>query len=154
LESAAGQFSEGARELRVRLLGEATAVEELGNILILRRGGQIIHGSNIKIKDVAKVEDGLSDIRRIARYEGQPTVSLRISKQRGTNEVDVAKAIQSQMNILAKDFPEGFGYRVNVDFTKSTEATVKLTQEGSRKCKPHHHFQLLINIPVKLPQSS
>jgi hypothetical protein len=25
---------------------------------------------------------------------------------------------------------------------------------GSRKCKPHHHFQLLINIPVKLPQSS
>ncbi|HYX34900.1 MAG TPA: efflux RND transporter permease subunit [Oligoflexus sp.] len=129
LESAAGQFSSGDRELRVRWLGEASAVEEVGDILILRRGGQIIHGSNIKIKDVATVEDGLSDIRRIARYEGQPTVSLRISKQRGTNEVDVSKAIQDRMKELSKDFPEGIGYRVNVDFTKSTQATVELTIE-------------------------
>jgi hydrophobe/amphiphile efflux-1 (HAE1) family protein len=129
LESAAGQFTEGERELRVRWLGEASAVEEVGNILILRRGGQIIHGSEIRIKDVAKVEDGLSDIRRIARYDGQPTVSLRISKQRGTNEVDVSQAIQDRMQDLAKDFPEGIGYRVNVDFTRSTKSTVDLTME-------------------------
>ena len=129
LESAAGQFTEGVRELRVRWLGEATAVEEVGNILILRRGGQIIHGSEIRIKDVAKVEDGLSDIRRLARFEGQPTVSLRISKQRGTNEVVVSQAIQDRMKELSKDFPEGIGYRVNVDFTRSTKSTVDLTIE-------------------------
>jgi hydrophobe/amphiphile efflux-1 (HAE1) family protein len=129
LESAAGQFTEGDRELRVRWLGEATAVEEVGNILILRRGGQIIHGSEIRIKDVAKVEDGLSDIRRVARYEGKPTISLRISKQRGTNEVDVSEALQEKMKQLSKDFPQGVGYRVNVDFTRSTKSTVELTME-------------------------
>ncbi|WP_141734588.1 efflux RND transporter permease subunit [Oligoflexus tunisiensis] len=129
LESAAGQFSEADRELRVRWLGEATAVEDVGEILILRRGGQIIHGSNIRIKDVATVEDGLSDIRRVARYEGKPTVSLRISKQRGTNEVVVSETLQKQMDILAKDFPEGIKHRVNVDFTRSTKATVDLTME-------------------------
>jgi hydrophobe/amphiphile efflux-1 (HAE1) family protein len=129
LESAAGQFTEGDRELRVRWLGEATAVEELGNILILRRGGQIIHGSEIRIKDVAQVEDGLSDIRRLARYEGKPTISLRISKQRGTNEVDVSEALQQRLQELSKDFPQGIGYRVNVDFTRSTKSTVELTME-------------------------
>jgi hydrophobe/amphiphile efflux-1 (HAE1) family protein len=129
LESAAGQFTEGERELRVRWLGEATAVEEVGNILVLRRGGQIIHGSEIRIKDVAKVEDGLSDIRRVARYEGKPTISLRISKQRGTNEVDVSEALQERMKELSKDFPQGIGYRVNVDFTRSTKSTVELTME-------------------------
>lgn len=40
LESATGQFTEGARELRVRWLGEAGTVEEVGNIQILNRGGQ------------------------------------------------------------------------------------------------------------------
>jgi hydrophobe/amphiphile efflux-1 (HAE1) family protein len=129
LESAAGQFTEGDRELRVRWLGEATAVEEVGDILILRRGGQIIHGSEIRIRDVAKVEDGLSDIRRVARYEGQPTLSLRISKQRGTNEVDVSEALQKRMKELSKNFPEGIGYRVNVDFTRPTKSTVDLTME-------------------------
>jgi hydrophobe/amphiphile efflux-1 (HAE1) family protein len=129
LESAAGQFSEADRELRVRWLGEATEVKDVGEILILRRGGQIIHGSNIRIKDVAKVEDGLSDIRRVARYEGKPTISLRISKQRGTNEVEVSQTIQDEMEVLAKNFPEGIKHRVNVDFTRSTKATVDLTME-------------------------
>ncbi|HET9240833.1 MAG TPA: efflux RND transporter permease subunit [Oligoflexus sp.] len=129
LESAAGQFTEGDRELRVRWLGEATAVEEVGNILILRRGGQIIHGSEIRIRDVAKVEDGLSDIRRVARYEGKPTISLRISKQRGTNEVEVSEALQERLKELSQDFPQGIGYRVNVDFTRSTKSTVELTME-------------------------
>ncbi len=129
LENAAGQYSEGDRELRVRWMGEASAVGEVGDILILRRGGQIIHNSQIRVKDVAKVEDGLSDIRRLARFQGKPTVTLRISKQRGTNEVDVAKEVQKKLEVLAKDFPKGYGYRVNVDFTRSTEATVNLTIE-------------------------
>jgi hydrophobe/amphiphile efflux-1 (HAE1) family protein len=129
LENAAGQFTEGSRELRVRWLGEAGAVDEVGNILILRRGGQVIHNSSIRIKDVATVEDGLTDVRRIARFDGKPTISLRISKQRGTNEVDVSQAIQKRMDELVKDFPKGYGYRVNVDFTRSTKATVDLTIE-------------------------
>lgn len=128
-ENAVGQFTEASRELRVRWLGEAADIKQLGEILILRRGSQVIHDSQIRIKDVASVEDGLSDIRRIARFEGKPAISLRISKQRGTNEVDVSQAIQQQLERLTKEFPKGYGYRINVDFTKSTKATVDLTVE-------------------------
>jgi hydrophobe/amphiphile efflux-1 (HAE1) family protein len=129
LESAAGQFATGDRELRVRWLGEAEDTAEVGEIRVLRRGGQVIHNSQIRVKDVATVEDGLSDIRRLARFEGKQTVALRISKQRGTNEVAVAEAIQKKMAELKPSFPEGFGYRVNVDFTRSTRSTVDLTIE-------------------------
>ncbi|MCX6129527.1 MAG: efflux RND transporter permease subunit, partial [Proteobacteria bacterium] len=128
-ENAVGQFTEASRELRVRWLGEAADIKQLGEILILRRASQVIHDSQIRIKDVASVEDGLSDIRRIARFEGKPAISLRISKQRGTNEVDVSQAIQQQLERLTKEFPKGYGYRINVDFTKSTKATVDLTVE-------------------------
>jgi hydrophobe/amphiphile efflux-1 (HAE1) family protein len=129
LESAAGQFSEGERELRVRWLGEVTQVKDVENILILRRGGQLISQSNIRIKDVARVEDGLSDIRRLARYQGMQTVAIRIQKQRGTNEVEVARAVKEKLASIKDSFPEGYNYRINVDFTRATEATVKLTTE-------------------------
>lgn len=129
LESAAGQFSEGGRELRVRWLGEATNVEDVENILILRRGGQLISQASIRIKDVARVEDGLSDVRRQARYMDKENVAIRIMKQRGTNEVEVANTVKKKLEEIKVSFPEGFNYRVGVDFTRSTEATVNLTTE-------------------------
>jgi hydrophobe/amphiphile efflux-1 (HAE1) family protein len=129
IESAAGQFSEGKRELRVRWLGEATNVDEVGDIRILRRGGQIIHNKVIRIKDVSRVEDGLSDIRRLARVDGRQAVNIQVRKQRGTNEVEIAKAVQKRLVELKERFPKGYDYRVNVDFTRSTDSTVKLNIE-------------------------
>jgi hydrophobe/amphiphile efflux-1 (HAE1) family protein len=129
VESAAGQFSEGKRELRVRWLGEASAVGEVGDIRILRRGGQFIHNGRIHVKDVATVEDGLSDIRRIVRVDGKQAIGIQVRKQRGTNEVDVAKAVREKLEQIKDRFPPSYEYRVNVDFTRSTEATVDLTIE-------------------------
>lgn len=129
VESAAGQFVRGQRELRVRWLGEGISPEEIGNIQILRRGGQLVHNKIIRVKDVSTVEDGLSDIRRIARIGGNPAVNVGIKKQRGTNEVEVAKAVRARLAELKDRFPEGYNYRVNVDFTSSTESTVNLTIE-------------------------
>ncbi len=129
LESAAGQFVQGKQELRVRWLGEGTSPEEVGEIMILRRSGGMIHNRAIRIKDVAKVEDGLSDIRRLTRVDGKPAVNLSIKKQRGTNEVEVAKAVRKKLEEIKPRFPEGFNYRINVDMTRSTESTVNLTME-------------------------
>lgn len=129
LESAAGQFTEGERELRVRWLGEAVSVQEVENIQILRRGGQRIIDQAFFIKDVARVEDGLSDIRRLARVEGKQAVGIQIRKQRGTNEVVVAQAVREKLASIKDRFPKDYEYRINVDFTRPTDATVSLTLE-------------------------
>ena len=129
LESAAGQFSQDKRELRVRWLGEAIDPEEVGNIRILRRGGQTITNGEFRIKDLARVEDGLSDIRRMARVDGKQALAIQIRKQRGTNEVEISKNIRNKLEEIKDRFPEGYGYVINVDYTRSTEATVSLTLE-------------------------
>ncbi len=129
VESAAGQFSEGKRELRLRWLGEAASLEQVENLPILRRGGSRIIDRQYRIKDVAKVEDGLSDIRRVARIAGQEAVAISVRKQRGTNEVKVAEAVQARMSEMQQRFPEGMKYRVNIDFTRSAKATIELTWE-------------------------
>lgn len=130
MESSAGQFVEGDRELRLRWMGEAMTPDQVGEIRILKRGGQSISNNVvIRVKDVSQVESGLSDIRRIARIDGTPAVALMVRKQKGSNEVSVAEALQKKLADIKPSFPEGYNYRVTVNFTKSTKATVELTKE-------------------------
>jgi hydrophobe/amphiphile efflux-1 (HAE1) family protein len=127
IESAAGQYVDGKREIRVRYLGEALKVEDIANFPILKRGGQLIQDKIFHIKDVANVVDGLADIRRVARVDGKTAVSIQIRKQRGVNEVEVANAVLKKLDEIK--YPEGIRYQVNVNSTASTKATVDLTIE-------------------------
>ena len=127
LESAAGQFSDGKQEIRVRYLGEAKTVEEIANFPIQRRGGQLIQDRIFHIKDVADVKDSLADIRRVARVDNQTAIMFRIFKQRGTNEVAVADSVIKKLGEIK--YPDGMKYRINVNFTESTKGTVNLTIE-------------------------
>jgi multidrug efflux pump subunit AcrB len=114
----------------VRWLGEATSPEALGDIQILRRAGGIIHDAVIRIKDVAVVEDGLSDIRRLARVNSKDAISIGIRKMRGGNEVNLAKAVAAKVEELKPLLAEkGYDLRINVDFTRPTEAVVKTAYE-------------------------
>jgi hydrophobe/amphiphile efflux-1 (HAE1) family protein len=129
VESAAGQYTQANRELRVRWLGEASNLEEIRNIRILKRGSDKIFNKNIYIKDIAVVQDGLSDVTRLFRVSGQQAIGMLIRKQRGTNEVEVAHSVIKKLDEIKANFPKGLKYRVIVDYTKSTDATVHLTIE-------------------------
>jgi hydrophobe/amphiphile efflux-1 (HAE1) family protein len=129
IEAAAGQFVEKDRELRVRWLGEAYNVEEFKKLRILRRGGSTIQDAVYRIGDVATVEDGLSDIRRMARTDGQNALSIAVKKQRGANEVDLAAEVIKKVEEVKKNLPEGYDLSVRIDFTKSTRAVVHTTME-------------------------
>ncbi len=129
VEAAAGQYVEGERELRVRWLGEAYDVETFKNLRILKRGGATIQDAVYRIRDVAYVEDGLSDIRRLARVGGDPAISFSIRKQRGANEVELAERVIAKVEELKETLPEGYELLARVNFTKSTEAVVATTVE-------------------------
>ncbi|MBY0315387.1 MAG: efflux RND transporter permease subunit [Bdellovibrionales bacterium] len=129
IESSAGQFVEGDRELRVRWMGEASSVDEVRKLRILRRGNALIQDTAYTIGDVAAVEDGLSDVRRRATVGGLEALSISVKKQRGANEVSVANAVVAKMKELESQLPEGYHLRVNADFTLSTRAVVHSTFE-------------------------
>lgn len=126
-ESAAGNVNTGSVEMRARWMGEAATAEDFGNLQILKRGGQQIQDRVYKLKDVARIEDGLSDIRRVARVNGQEAISITIQKARGSNEVLVAKSVRDKIEKLQAELPEGYKLRQVVDFTTSTEAVVETT---------------------------
>jgi hydrophobe/amphiphile efflux-1 (HAE1) family protein len=116
-EVPAGYIDSGANEMNVRVTGEAASVKEFGSIIIPGRKGQPLW-KRFSISDVGFVEDGLADIRRISRAMGTPTISFGIRKQRGTNAVEVAKAVKLKLEEMRKYLPEGLKLEVRFDTTK------------------------------------
>ena len=122
-ELPAGQLSLGSKEYDVRTLGELKTAKEFGHIVINRRGGQPVY-TRILLNQVAEIEDGLGDIRRISRANGERAVGLGIRKQRGSNTVAVAHAVKDRMREVRKQLPEGMQIDVNFDSTKFIEDSV------------------------------
>lgn len=123
-ELPAGRIETQRKEYNVRSMGEASSVEEFGNIRIPTRAGQPIH-TPIFLKDVAWIEDGLADVRRIARIMGRPAVGLGIKKQRGANEVEVARRVIEKMEKLKKGLPPAIEMGVNFNRTRFVEESIQ-----------------------------
>src|SRR5690606_14457808 len=96
LEVPAGIFENPLDEYNVRMLGEATDVDEFAKLSINQRGGAPNY-SPIPLSAVARIEDGTEDVRRIVRVNGIPSIGLGIRKVRGSNAVDVAEGIKKRM---------------------------------------------------------
>ncbi|MBI3332986.1 MAG: efflux RND transporter permease subunit, partial [Candidatus Omnitrophica bacterium] len=123
-EMPAGRIETGRQEYNVRAMGEAASPEEFGDIIISRRGGQPVY-KPITLKEVATVEDGLADIRRIARIMGNPAVGLGIKKQRGANEVAVAHKVLKKMEEIKRELPKGIEIGVNFNRTRFIEESIR-----------------------------
>ncbi len=122
-EVPAGRIETGTQELNVRVLGEAANVQEFARLVIPSRSGAPIYRT-IRIGDVATIEDGLADVRRISRANGKSVVGLGIRKQRGANAVEVAKAVRARMEEIKKDLPEGLELGVNFDSTRFVSQSI------------------------------
>ncbi|MBL8022006.1 MAG: efflux RND transporter permease subunit [Leptospirales bacterium] len=124
LEQPAGLIENPVKQYNVRSLGEAPTSKAFGDLPILYRGGQPIFDTLIRIRDVARVEDGLDDRYRISRFNGRSAVGIGIIKQRGTNAIDVARAAKKRMAELEKTLPEGYHLGVAFDSTRFIEESI------------------------------
>ncbi len=104
-------------------MGEAKTPEDFGNILITQRAGKPVYVP-IYLKDVARIEDGLDDIRRISRVNGKQAVGLGIKKQSGSNEVAVAHAVKARLKEVQKTLPPDIQGQVVFDRTRFIEDSI------------------------------
>jgi HAE1 family hydrophobic/amphiphilic exporter-1 len=119
-EMPAGYLSTDKKEWNLRVMGEAQSVEDLRNLIISDRAGRPIY-SPFRLKDIAEVEDNLSDPRGISRVGGRTAVGLGILKQRNANAVEVGKLVKKKVEELQKTLPEGMALELNFDGTQFIE---------------------------------
>ena len=97
-----GRVEGNDREFTVRTLGELVEPEQYANLIITE-----IAGSPIRLRDVARVEIGPEDDRKLVRFNRVPAVALGIVKQSKANTLSVADAVKAEMVQLADELPSG-----------------------------------------------
>ena len=80
-----------------------TSTEEFGNILLKVN----TDGSQVRLRDVAKIELGGENYEIIARYNGKPASGIGIKLATGANALDTAAAVKAQLAQLEPFFPAG-----------------------------------------------
>ncbi len=115
-----GYFDSGSKETNLRVMSEAYTPKQFEDIIIPTRDGTPIW-AQIHVRDVARVEEGLADIRRISRLNGESALGLGIIKQRGSNAVAVGRAIKNRLQVLSTFVPSGMKVQPVVDSTKFIE---------------------------------
>ncbi len=119
-EVPAGRIEGSEREMNVRAQGEAIDVASFRELVVEYRSG-----APVRLKDVAVVEDGLEDRRRVGRAMGEPAVGFGITKLRGANAVQVGRDVKAKMELMRKQMPEGLRLEVNWDTTTFIERSIR-----------------------------
>lgn len=116
IEIPGGRVENKLEEYGLRSIGEMPTVDRFKDIYINSRSGVPVY-SLIKLGDIATIEDGLDDIRRISRYNGSPSIGLGIKKLKGYNAVEVADKVKELVAELQTTIPEGYDLQLSSDNT-------------------------------------
>lgn len=119
-----GYIDTGKKEINVRVYGEAATPEQFADIVIPERVREGPIWRHFRISDIGKVEDGLADIRRISRSWGRRSIGLGIVKQRGTNAVAVADAVNRRIKEVEKLLPPDMHIKIVFDTTQFIKDSV------------------------------
>jgi HAE1 family hydrophobic/amphiphilic exporter-1 len=124
LEVPGGRIDEGVRELTVRTMGRIVTPSDFNNLVVGSRGAY-----SVKLSDVGYAEDGAEEARTEARLNGQPAVTLVVSKQSGQNTVAVADAVKERLAEIQKTLPAGFKTEVVGDQSIFIKASIESIQK-------------------------
>ncbi|MEO6654635.1 MAG: efflux RND transporter permease subunit [Pyrinomonadaceae bacterium] len=124
LEFPSGRIDEGPTETAIRTVGKIQKPEQFDDVVVATRGGY-----QVKVKDLGYTEDGGAETRSEARLNGQPAVTLIVSKQSGQNTVAVARDIKSRLKEIGPTLPKGFEMRVIGDNSIFIENSLHAIEE-------------------------
>jgi len=124
MEVPGGRIDEGRRELTVRTMGRIVQPSEFNDLVVGSRGDY-----SVKLSDVGYAEDGAEEPRTEARLNGQPAVTLVVSKQSGQNTVAIAEAVKARLLEIQSSLPPGFKTQVVGDQSIFIKASIESIQK-------------------------
>jgi HAE1 family hydrophobic/amphiphilic exporter-1 len=107
VEMPAGSVNAGAKELSVRTLGRLVDPAQFNEIAVVRRGSYVV-----RISDIGHAEDSEEEPDTAARLNGNPAVTLVVSKQSGENTVATADGVKDRLKEMRATLPKDIDIQI------------------------------------------
>ncbi|MGB3363558.1 MAG: efflux RND transporter permease subunit, partial [Thermodesulfobacteriota bacterium] len=105
----------------VRLPERLNSPEEFGEVVVRTGEG----GSQVKIKDIARVELGVETYNAFTRLDGQECTIIALYQAPGSNATELASTVKTTIEDISKSFPESMKYDISLDTTLAITAGIK-----------------------------
>jgi len=109
-----GRIESADREYTVRSLGELKTAEAYRRLVVASRAGH----EPVRLGDVARVEAGPEDERKIVRFNGSPGLGLGVVKQSKANTLEVADVVRAELARVQTVLPPGVETEVAFDSSR------------------------------------
>ncbi|RNC71338.1 MAG: efflux RND transporter permease subunit [Desulfuromonadales bacterium] len=120
-----GRLTRGGAEYPMRVEGKPARADQYRQMVVASRSGR-----PITLGEVARVNDGTEEKRKLALVNGQPAIGLDIYKQSGGNQVELVDTVRRTMVKVQKELPPGVTLTMVRDgsiMTRESLADVKET---------------------------
>lgn len=106
----------------IRLSGKYKDVEELSNLVVSNQDG-----IQIRLKDIAFVEDAEKDVEKVARIDRKPAMLLQVTKQSDANAVEVSELIHKSLKDIEEEYAD---QEVNLQVVNDTSTFTLAAANG------------------------
>ena len=112
---------EQAERLSVAAQGRLANPEQFGSIVIRSNSD----GSQVRLRDIARVEMGAETYSGISTLNGKPAAMLAVYQLNEANGLEIAREINKRLDRLKNNlFPEDLEYGIQYDTTKFITASI------------------------------
>lgn len=101
--------------------GRLASEAEFENVIIRSNSD----GSQLRLKDIARIELGSKDNDFNGTYNGKPAVLMGVFLQPGSNALQVGDEVKAAIAKAAESFPQGMTYAIPYDTTRFVEVSIK-----------------------------
>ncbi len=130
VEVPAGRVESQMREFNITTATDLRKPEEFSDIVIRN-----VNGMAIRLRDVARIEQGPLAERFSVRYNGNEAIALGVLRNSTANPLELSKAITAMMPRIKENLPPGVNIEVandsSVFIEKSIEAVFKTIFEAA-----------------------
>ncbi|ATA78264.1 acriflavin resistance protein [Capnocytophaga sputigena] len=99
MEIPAGKIKTRENSTSIRLLGKIQDVDQLRNLILASQ-----NGVEIRLSDIADVQDTEEEAEKIARIDQENTLLLQVLKQTDANAVSVSELVRKKMNQVEQTY--------------------------------------------------
>ena len=124
-DNPSGKVEDSSHEVTLRTYSSIKSVDDFNDIVVAT-----INGSQIRVRDVAVVEDGYKDRDSISYYNGKECIGIDVVKQSGTNTVEVADSIKAKLAQLQASLPKNVTINTVYDYSQDIRDSVSSVESA------------------------
>jgi multidrug efflux pump len=120
LEVPAGRIESQQREFSVTSNTDLISPAQFGQIVI-----RTVNGFPVKLRDVARIEEGAAEERTSVRINGRPAISAGVIRQATANPLELSQGVRDMLPRLEADLPQGISITIANDNSVFIDRSIK-----------------------------